>query len=310
MKMLRGCSMIIVFDVLMLGCGQNDKREIIIFHAGSLSVPMAELEAAFEDKHPHIDIVREATGSVDCARKITELNKSCDIMASADVSVIDTFLIPEYATWNLPFAGNEMVIAFTEKSRYKESISNSNWHQILAKKDVYYGRSDPDADPCGYRSVLSMKLQEKRLAANGLTQQLMAKDQGYIRPKETDLLGLLESHAIDYIFIYRSVAEQHKLPYLRLSDSVNLSKPALNNWYSNAEVAIAGNKPGQTVQMQGQAMVYSTTLLNMAPNPEDALSFLQFMLNKEGRKIIKQNGQNAVYPKNTNQIPEKLLPLL
>ena len=32
---------------------------------------------------------------------------------------------------------------------------------ILLSDDVIYSRSDPDADPCGYRSVLTMMLAEK-----------------------------------------------------------------------------------------------------------------------------------------------------
>ena len=68
--------------------------DLIIFHAGSLSVPMKEISAAFKKENPDVNIMMEAAGSVECARKITELKKPCDIMASADYSVIDKLLNP------------------------------------------------------------------------------------------------------------------------------------------------------------------------------------------------------------------------
>ena len=39
------------------------KQKIIVFHAGSLSVPFAAMEKAFEAKYPRYDVVREAAGS-------------------------------------------------------------------------------------------------------------------------------------------------------------------------------------------------------------------------------------------------------
>ncbi len=99
--------------------GENQPAgEVIIFHAGSLTIPFAEMEKEFEARHPGVDIIREAAGSRRCARKITELKKTCDIMASADFTVIDGMLIPEYANWNIRFATNRLVLCYTDKSKY------------------------------------------------------------------------------------------------------------------------------------------------------------------------------------------------
>ena len=114
-------------------------------------------------------------------------------------------LIPNFADWNINFTTNEMAIVYHDASRYANEINKDNWYKILLKKDVAYGRSDPNSDPCGYRAVLTSQLAESYYQQKGLAEQLMAKDQNYIRPKETDMLGLLESNAIDYIFLYRSV---------------------------------------------------------------------------------------------------------
>ena len=100
----------------------------------------------------------EAAGSLACARKITELKMECDIIAVADYKVIDQMLIPEYCKWNIPFAGNEMIIAYTNRSEFADEMNSGNWYKILARENVRIGRSDPDSDPCGYRTVLTLQL--------------------------------------------------------------------------------------------------------------------------------------------------------
>ena len=104
------------FSVLALGIGPvSAKEDVIIFHAGSLTVPFVEMEKTFEAAHPDIDILREAGGSTKMARMISELGKPADIMASADFMVIDKTLIPAHADWNIRFATNQLVLCYTEK---------------------------------------------------------------------------------------------------------------------------------------------------------------------------------------------------
>ncbi|MCD4766272.1 MAG: hypothetical protein K8R34_07155, partial [Methanosarcinales archaeon] len=45
----------------------SDEEAVLkIFHAGSLSIPMAELEEKFETLHPNVDVQREPAGSRAC----------------------------------------------------------------------------------------------------------------------------------------------------------------------------------------------------------------------------------------------------
>ena len=291
-----------LYVFLLFSCNNssNDQDRLIIFHAGSLSVPVKEISAAFNKQYPGIRILSEAAGSVACARKITDLGRECDVMLSADYTVINKFLIPEHADWNINFAGNEMALVFNEKSAFADQINQNNWPEILQRENVRYGRSDPDSDPCGYRTVLTLKLAEKYYSKPALSKRLLAKNNRYIRPKETDLLALLETHTLDYIFLYRSVAVQHGLPYLPLPDSINLSNPELDEWYVQAKVKIAGTKPGEKIVQQGEAMVYGLTIPKNAPNYEMAVEFVRFWLEKNrGRRILEENGQRALIPSPT-----------
>ena len=59
-----------LFVVILLSASQawgEPSGKVIIFHAGSLSVPFAHLEMAVETKYPKLDIQREAAGSRKCS---------------------------------------------------------------------------------------------------------------------------------------------------------------------------------------------------------------------------------------------------
>jgi len=274
--------------------------DLIIFHAGSLSVPFKEVAAAFGREYPGVNVVREAAGSRTCARKIADLGKPCDIIASSDYKVIETLLMPDHAEWCIPFATNEMAIVYSDSSQRADDISADNWYEILAEEAVAFGRSDPDMDPCGYRAVLTLKLAEKFYNVEGLAERLLAKDVRCIRPKETDLLALLEMNEIDYIFLYRSVAEQHGLKYLVLPDEINLKNPALADLYGSVSVEVSGREPGARVTVRGEPMVYGVTIPRSAPNREAAIAFLCFLLDEDrGMAIMARNGQASVVPSPT-----------
>lgn len=289
---------------------EQNKKELIVFHAGSLSVPFKEIAKAFEKENPNIRVLLEADGSRKCARKITDLHKKCDVMASADYTVIDNLLIPEFADWNIKFASNEMTIVYHDASRHSNEINIDNWHEILLKDDVAFGRSDPNSDPCGYRAVLTCKLAEKYYNKEGLAEKILAKDNKYIRPKETDLLSLLETNSIDYIFLYRSVAKQHGLKFQILKDSINLKLPSHKEYYESVNTEITGKKPGEMITKKGAPMIYGITIPKNAPNHDLALKFVKFILGKNlGMKIIEENGQASLVPSKSetySKIPNEL----
>ncbi|NIA15732.1 MAG: extracellular solute-binding protein [Nitrospiraceae bacterium] len=286
--------------------------DLMVFHAGSLSVPFRQIAKAFQEQHPGVRVLREAAGSRACARKIADLDRPCDIFASADYTVIETLLIPKHADWCLKFASNEMVIAYRPDSRGAGEITRDNWPEVLLREEIAFGRAEPNADPCGYRTVLTAKLAEKHYARQGLAERLLAKDQRYIRPKETDLLALLETYAIDYLFIYRSVAEQHQLECVLLPDEVNLKDPKLADLYRSVTVEVSGKKPGEVIVKRGEPMVYGLTIPKNAPNPEAALAFVQFLLDPaRGMAIMKDCGQPSVVPSPSAsyaQLPQSLRP--
>ncbi len=259
------------------------KGKLIIFHAGSLTIPFAKIEKLFEAKYPGVDVQRESGGSTKMARMISEVGKPADIMASADYAVIDNFLIPKFASWNVRFATNQLVLCYTEKSKYASEINSNNWYEILLRKDVVWGHSDPNLDPCGYRSLMVMQLAEKFYNKPGLYKKLLAnRPKKNIRPKSVELISLLQTGNMDYAWEYLSVAVQHKLKYVKLDDHINLGNYKYDNFYKQAVVKVTGKKPGQWITKHGKSCTYGITMLTNAQNKEAAIAFLKFLFDPQG----------------------------
>ncbi len=291
--------MLLLFAMVFSSCNRQGRRDdgntLHIIHAGSLSMPVKALTEAFREENPDVRILTEAWGSKAGARRVADLENRVDVFMSADYMVIENMLIPEHASWYVPFATNELAIVHTAQSRYADKISRDNWMDMLLREDVSYGRSNPDMDPCGVRSVLAIKLAEKKYGRPGFADSLLGKDREHIRPKETDLIALLESGHLDYIFLYRSVAVQHGLLYLQLPDSLNLGNFELNDWYGRVRTETMGTAPGETITEYGEAMVYGLTIPYKTENPELAERFVAFMLHPDkGQQILKAHGQDPV----------------
>ncbi|MBW1779747.1 MAG: tungstate ABC transporter substrate-binding protein WtpA [Deltaproteobacteria bacterium] len=278
--------------------GAEPKGKVTLFHAGSLTVPFAAMEKAFEARYSGVDLQREPSGSSKAARKISDLKKPCDIMASADYKVIDKLLIPQYADWNIRFATNQLVLCYTDKSTHADEINADNWYEILGRKGVVWGHSDPNVDPCGYRSLMVLQLAETYYKRPGLYDRFIAsRPMENVRPKSVELVSLLQTGNMDYAWEYLSVAVQHGLKYVRLPDPINLGNYTYDPQYAKAVVRVTGKKPGTFMKIKGKSCTYGVTLIKTAPNPGAAIAFLAYMLDPNGGlKVLKEMGQPPFVP--------------
>lgn len=298
----------------MLLAGRNASAEpsgkLTIFHAGSLSVPFATIEKNFEAMYPKVDVQRTAGGSTKMARLISEEGKPADIMASADYVVINKNLIPKLASWNIRFASNQMVLCYTDKSQFADKVNSSNWPEILTTKGVVWGHSEPNLDPCGYRSLMVLQLAEKFYGKPGLYDELIAnRPKENVRPKAVELISLLKSGEMDYGWEYLSVAVQHGLKYVMLDKHLNLGDYTMTPYYKTARVTVSGKKPGTTIERVGKSITYGITKIDKAPNPEAADAFLAYLFAPDGGlKILKDMGQPPFVPVRTDAAGVEKLP--
>ena len=246
-------------------------------------------------------------------------------------------MMPEYADWYVAFAKNQMVIAYTNESKYSNEVNANNWYEILRRPDVRYGFSNPNDDPAGYRSQIITQLAESYYNDSQIYDDLMLKNTGmtvttqengtvliHVPASEdnfsespvklcsaawkSNFLLPLRLGEIDYFYIYRSVAEQHGFKYVELPPQIDLSSLDYADNYSKVQVEMAN---GEIVT--GSPIVYGVTIPKNAENPELAAEFVKLLLEEPGQQIFIKNGQPPIVPalaEGKDKMPEELQALV
>ncbi len=297
-----------------VGC-KSHRQEVIVLAAASLARSLSDLEQSFEADNPDLDIQLEISGSQVACRKVSELNRRADVVATADYRVIDDILRPAHAAFTLQFATNEVVLAHMQHSKYTETITRENWPEILLRKNVRLGTVDPDLAPIGYHTLILWQLVEGQQdkPRPGLAAKLRAKCAAeHVAVHESELLQLLQSRAIDYAFVYRSTAEEHNLKVVSLPDRYNLGSLEHQRDYAKASVPVQ-MRAKQRREIHGAAITYGLTLLKNAPNPKGAARFVTQLLGSAGQRTLKRTGFRPLTPprvKPGDQLPVSLKALV
>jgi molybdate/tungstate transport system substrate-binding protein len=293
---------------LLTGC--KGRTEIVVFHAASLSRLFVDVGERFERAHPGYRIRAEPSGSQIAARKVAELGLPADLVAVADLRVLDELLVPGNAEWTMGFATNEVVLAHAAHSRHTEEVTWSNWPEVLARPGVRLGRVDPDLAPIGYQTLLAWRLSEKLSPQNaGLPARLAARcAPEHVVSDEAEVAALLEGRAIDYAFLYRSTAEDHRLKLTELPAEVNLGRTELAAAYAGAQVEVRMKSGAPKVRIRGSPLVYGFAIPRGAPHPEGATLLAAFLLGEEGGAALRRAGFRPMVP--ASDAPERLPPTL
>ena len=288
--------------------------QLIIHHAGSLTAAFTPVEKLLTQE-TGICVIDVAAGSVDAARRVTAGQEPCDIYASADFEVIDLLLKPaRYADFNILFAKGAMVLAYTTASKNAALIAApdipfappasipdaaSDWYTRLLSAGVTVGGSHPFLDPSGYRADMIFQLTQDHYGIANLYDLLLGH---YSINKASDALG----KTYDYQFIYEHSAlaaynadATKTYRYVRLPNDIGLSDPAQNKHYRNATVTMPGlgvRHSRSTVQIPATRVIWGLTILRTAPNPANALKFLQLLFGEQGVALQAAVGPDPISP--------------
>lgn len=326
-----------------------ERVPLVVFAAGSLIVPFDALEAAFEERYPHIDVRPEYHGSIQVMRHATELHEPIDVVATADASLVPMLMYavenPDtgtpYADWFIRFATNRMALACTPDSAFRDAIDESNWYEILSRREVRTGLSDPRFDPAGYRALMAFALAQEQLGRYTIFRDMFGDrftapvrifvDENLttitvpevletrsgtglvMRGASIQLVALLQSGDLDYAFEYESVIRQHGLEMVPLPDVINLGSEELAETYARVEVRVDMRRFA-TVEpvFRGEPIEYAITVPSSAPHPEEASLFIAFLLGPEGRALMASHRHpipDVVSADGYGQVPEALRPL-
>lgn len=272
-----------------------------ISRAATLSLPFDQMAPLL----PGWNLQQESSGSRFLLHELQDLHRPMDVLAVADRQLFfDAWQAQRSGhashapvRWWIAFARNELVLAYLPRSHYASQINASNWMQILQRPGVESGYADPKADPEGYNTLLAWKLAERYYHQPGLYRRLKAAvPAGHLRAHSVALLALLQSGELDYIWEYRSVAEQHHLKFVELPAQINLGDPQLAGQYRQVSVQLPGRRPGTTVAVHGAPILYAATIPSTATNPAGGLAFLEKLVSSDGQAVLQRNFQLPLTP--------------
>jgi molybdate/tungstate transport system substrate-binding protein len=275
------------------GDGAND-GPLVVYTAGSLARPMrAALDSFAARSGTRYEL--ESAGSLETARKLTDLGKIPDIIALADEDVFPKLLVPDHASWYVKFAENRIILAFTERSRFAAEIDSTNWRMVLLRPGLEIGRSNPDLDPAGYRTLMVFQLAERLYGDAGLAARLeAASPPRNMRPKEIELVALLESGDLDYAWFYESMARASGVRHLQLPAAIDLGSSEQRDTYATAAVRVIGSSAADTVTMRGAPIRYAFSIPLKAVHPGLAERFAEFLLSDAGRTALQAEFLSAL----------------
>ncbi|WP_458187567.1 extracellular solute-binding protein [Haladaptatus sp. NG-WS-4] len=211
----------------------------------------------------------EAHGSVAARRLVVSGARDPDAVAFADPTLV-AGLAPQATL----FATNALVLVYDPESPHARALQR-DWRGALRRDRIVVGRTDPDRDPLGYRTVMALELAGERDLLDTMR----------IVP-ETGLLRSLEGGAFDAAFAYRNMAVEHDLPFVDLPDELDFSNPALADRYGSVSVEL----PERTVR--GAPIRYAATAMT-----DDGGSWVESLVS--GRKRLRHAGFSVPreYPK-------------
>lgn len=258
--------LLVAFALAATACADPTPRPpITVFAAASLARPLKALTDTFQ-RNSRIPALVEIGGSLEHARKLTDLGRTPDVLILADDDVMAS-LVPAHLAWYVRFATNRLGIAYNARSAHRDSISAENWSRILARRGVRVGRADPNTAPVGQHALNMIRRLDSYYARPGAGDSLLARAlQQYVRPNATELAALLETGEVDYIIEYESVARQYGFEFVALPQDLSpailygIGVPRLSsNADAGAEfVAHLLSDAGQRVLRDAQVRILTT----------------------------------------------------
>lgn len=267
---------------------------LTVMNAASITRPVRALLDTFAAR-TGVKYSLEPGASLEVARRLTELHQSADVLMLADPEVFPKLLMPGYVHWYTVFARNRIVLAYTSGSRGADRINAANWRRVILEPRVEIGRADPNTDPSGYRTLLTMQLAERYYHEPGLYARLVAAaPERNVRPREADQVALLQTHELDYIWTYQNLAENDGLKFVKLPDAIDLGNPNDSATYAKATTRVLGKARGETVTMNGAPILFGLSIPLQATHRAIAERFVEFAVSPEGQRIMRQQHLDPV----------------
>lgn len=312
-------------------CVPPTDRQLIIYRAGSLTRAFKPVIDAFTCQ-TGIQVKDNPMGSVDAGRQITAGGKACDLYAPADYLDIDLFMKPAgYASFDIVFAHGRMVLAYSVSGLAAKKLPSivepgsppfdppnsipkaaAKWYEILTMPGVAIAGGNAFLDPGAYRVPMIFQLAADYYKVPNLYNDLL---EHLITPGQNS--GAAIGRQFEFQFGYEhnaraTAAGNPDYRYVELPDEVDMSDPAKDAYYKEHAVVVLPGlgtpRSARSIPVPATHVAWGITLMNDAPNKENAIRFLEMLLGPAGTASLNEHGPSPIAPALVTQTDFRKLP--
>lgn len=258
--MAQRCPMksVTLFLAMTLAFVPTSGATVSVVYAGSLVRVMEGPLASSLRQHARLEFSGEAKGSKELAHLIAAGLRNPDVFISADPALLHG-LAP-----CVVFGSARMVVAYSNRSPNRALFEQAAAGKIsildvLANPAVRVGRTDPQLDPKGTRTLTALHLLGEHYHAVALADKVIAKSEVF---PEEDLAVRVESGEADAGFFYSTETPGRAMQVVELPADANLS----------------------------DQITYAIAEMPKAPHRAAAAQFVDFVLHGDGKRILEEAG--------------------
>ncbi len=253
-----GVAAVLVFPGVRAGAATGS-GPVEVLSAGSLvDLMQQQLGPAFHTATGYT-VNGVSGGSQELAAEIKGRTQQADVFISAAPSVdasLEGAANGSWVSWYANFATSPLQLGYNPHSRFARQLRSEPWWKVVTAKGFLLGWTDPATDPKGVLAVRAM--QQAATSHHSAVLRSLSRSTATEFPEET-LVGRLQAGQLDAGFFYSVEAKAAHL----------------------ATVPLTGER---------LAASFTVTVLNGAPDHAGALAFVDFLLGRQGRAILKRNG--------------------
>ncbi|MGH7904131.1 MAG: extracellular solute-binding protein, partial [Candidatus Dormibacteraceae bacterium] len=292
----RALALPVVAALALAGCsgGAAGSAPVQVIYAGSLTRLMENHLLPGFRRSCGCGVQGEPKGSLAIANLIKGGIRRPDVFISADVAADRALAGPangNHVSWWIDFATTELVIGWSPKSRFASDFRSArlgrrSWESVLEQPGLRLGRTDPELDPKGYRTLWLFQLDERRSGRAGEARRILgpARNPAQIFPEE-ELVARLQAGELDAGVFYLVEAVAAGLPYLRLPAAVNQGDPTMAAAYGSVAFTTANG-----VTVRGSPILFTVTIPASAPDRPGALSWVRYLLGRQAAGSLAGGG--------------------
>ena len=279
----------------------NSLGNVTVYYAASLNDLMTRIiNPDFSAKYAYSVLSTSAASGV--LTTSLKAGAAADVFISAASSYDTTLLSSPLPSggkpvirWYASFAKSRLGIGYSIQSPFRsvfEAIASGAlpWYEGLdtTKYSMKIGRTDPNIDPKGYRTVIMTHLAEIYYKRKNITATVLGSPRNNLQMyTEQNLENLLQNGDLDVGFFYECEYPWNgNLRFISLPAQLDFSNSSLNSYYSKANYT----NTATGVVTKGSAIVYTVTIPTLSPDPPIAAAYVNHLLSLLGTSQMTEEG--------------------